>query len=99
VIENPRSAELAAWLEARGIDVHSIGVDVDERYCLVRHQDRWHVYYSERGQRSGERVFTDEVAACRALLADIPGRPRRQGATPLLGLQPEVISRPDSTVW
>ncbi|GIH25202.1 hypothetical protein Aph01nite_35120 [Acrocarpospora phusangensis] len=73
MIENPRSAELAAWLEARGIgnDVHSIGADVDERYCLVRHQDRWHVYYSERGQRGNERVFTDEGAACRALLADL----------------------------
>jgi hypothetical protein len=63
--------ELADWLAARGIDVHSIGVDTDERYCLVRHQDLWHVYYSERGQRSNERIFTDEASACRALLTDI----------------------------
>ena len=29
---------------------------------------RWSVYYSERGQRSGERIFDSEDEACRYLL-------------------------------
>lgn len=62
---------LAAHLASLRIDVHSIGRDLDERYCLVERPDGWHVYYSERGQRSGLRVFGDEDAACRALLRDV----------------------------
>lgn len=40
-----------------------------EKYVL--NQDaggRWSVYYSERGQKSGERIFDSEDAACRHLL-------------------------------
>ncbi|GLX93063.1 MULTISPECIES: hypothetical protein [Herbidospora] len=65
------AADLAAHLASLGIDVHSIGRDLDERYCLVAASDGWHVYYSERGQKSGLRVFRDEDAACRALLRDV----------------------------
>ncbi|WP_062432889.1 hypothetical protein [Herbidospora daliensis] len=65
------AADLAAHLASLGVDVHSIGRDLDERYCLVEAPDGWHVYYSERGQKSGLRIFRDEDAACRALLRDV----------------------------
>jgi hypothetical protein len=37
----------------------------DESYVLEKKNDHsWNVYYSERGQRTGERFFTSEEEAC-----------------------------------
>jgi hypothetical protein len=40
----------------------------NEKYTLDQAGAEWSVYYSERGQKSGERVFDREDAACRYLL-------------------------------
>lgn len=40
----------------------------NEKYTLDQAGKKWSVYYSERGQRSGERVFDSEDEACRYLL-------------------------------
>lgn len=40
----------------------------NEKYTLDQTGAKWSVYYSERGQKSGERVFDSEDAACRYLL-------------------------------
>jgi hypothetical protein len=62
--------ELSRLLRSLGLptDAYSISSDRDETYCLVVEDGRWHVYYSQRGNRSNERVFQDEAAACQALL-------------------------------
>lgn len=40
-----------------------------ERYCLEHRVDGWAVYYSERGQRTGETVFDSEQEACDKLFS------------------------------
>jgi hypothetical protein len=40
----------------------------NEAYAIEQVHDRWQVYYSERGQRSGLREFSNESDACRELL-------------------------------
>jgi hypothetical protein len=64
------TAQLAARLQAERVPAgtYSIGADANESHCLVLEEGRWHVYYSERGHRNDERVFTNESQACRALL-------------------------------
>ncbi|TCM42506.1 hypothetical protein [Kribbella sp. VKM Ac-2568] len=62
--------ELSALLQSKGVpaDAYSIGSDSNESYCLLLEQGSWHVYYSERGNRNEERVYTSEADACQALL-------------------------------
>ena len=36
----------------------------DETYCLEYKFGQWSYFYSERGQRSGEKVFSNECEAC-----------------------------------
>ena len=63
-------ADLRAELERRNIPTfaYSIGRDENETFCLVSEPDGWHVYYSERGHRNLETVFSSESAACDELL-------------------------------
>ncbi len=61
--------ELKQKLHNEGVpsDLYSllIGGYPNEAYCLVRNSiDDWEVYYSERGQKSGERHFQIESEAC-----------------------------------
>jgi hypothetical protein len=35
-----------------------------EKYCLSNEGINWSVYYSERGQRTGEKLFSSESQAC-----------------------------------
>lgn len=61
---------LRGELQRRGIPkfAYNIGKDEDETYCLIEEPDGWHVFYSERGKRIDEQVFSSEVAACDELL-------------------------------
>ena len=65
-------ADLQALLAERKILPRAyslIGGLPSEQYVLEEQDgERWAVYYSERGERSGERVFETEDAACRYLL-------------------------------
>jgi len=36
----------------------------NETYCIEEVDGNWHVYYSERGTRTGNRVFDNEQEAC-----------------------------------
>ena len=62
-------SELRATLEAVGVpaEAYSIGRNENESYCLVEEAGLWHVFYSERGNRNDEAVFTDENNACQNL--------------------------------
>lgn len=62
---------LREQLDSIGIDPEAYSLDGGlpvEKYCLEDRRSSWAVYYSERGLRSGERVFTSEDEACRYLL-------------------------------
>jgi hypothetical protein len=39
-----------------------------EQYCMSNDRSLWCVYYSERGQRTGERCFDGEDEACAYML-------------------------------
>lgn len=59
-------SELKRILEAEGFrqDVYSLtGGLPNEAYCLENRGYEWAVYYSERGERSGERIFFSESEA------------------------------------
>jgi hypothetical protein len=62
--------ELRASLQHHDIPAiaYSLGRDKNESYCLVMEDDRWHVYYSERGNRNAETMFASESDACKELL-------------------------------
>lgn len=48
----------------------------DERCCLTHNEPWWSVFYSERGERRGERRFAREDEACEALLARLLTDPK-----------------------
>jgi len=59
-------SELQEKLNTLGIDESSycIGSGVeDEQYCIEIIEEKWHYYYSERGQRTGEITFNNENEA------------------------------------
>lgn len=47
-----------------------------QHFGIVREDDGWHVYYSERAQHTHEVVFADEHAACTNLLSELGRDPR-----------------------
>ena len=68
---------LIAALDAAHVSASSYWLDgglPSERYCIEKRTSGWAVYYSERGQRTGETLFEEEDEACgeiyRMLLAD-----------------------------
>ena len=70
--------ELSQRLVAEGIraDAYSLdGGDLSERLVLEDARRSWNVYYSERGQRTGERHFDSEEAACNYFLRTILASP------------------------
>ena len=74
---------LQALLQAENVAEDQYELDgqfCDECLCLEELNGSWHVYYAERGLRSGERAFESEDDACqfmaRRLLAD-PSTRRR----------------------
>lgn len=36
----------------------------NESFCLYENRNKWEVYYSERGQKSGLMIFLSEEEAC-----------------------------------
>jgi hypothetical protein len=51
------------------------GGHMPETYTLSERDDRWVVYYSERGLESGKREFATESEACQNLLNQIMNDP------------------------
>ena len=43
----------------------------DERLCLIYANSIWQVYYSERGKKSGLKIFETETEACEYFLHKI----------------------------
>ncbi|WP_084781651.1 hypothetical protein [Paenibacillus sp. D9] len=59
--------ELESRLTSENIqrDVYSLkGGLPNEAYCISESNGTWEVYYSERGGKSGLRVFQNEEEAC-----------------------------------
>ena len=75
----PRTlADLKAAFDREGIDPRSYSFTSDgigEVYRIETSRDpkgaRWHVYYAERGLRTGEQIFRSEAEACALLYEKI----------------------------
>ena len=67
--------QLQAKLDAEGVNPRAYsltGGDYDERYVLsLEASGRWIIYFSERGERTGERVFSSEAEACEEFLKTV----------------------------
>jgi hypothetical protein len=46
-----------------------------EKYCLSNQGSKWSVYYSERGEKTGENVFSNESKACEYFLNELKNDP------------------------
>lgn len=70
--------ELKKELENLGINgqTYSLCSDIgDEKYCLERTGGKWYYYYSERGQKTGERSFDNESDACEHMYSILESDP------------------------
>lgn len=59
--------ELVKRLEMEGIpdDLYRLNGGLpNEAFCLNRNEQKWETYYSERGSKSGLKVFDEEEEAC-----------------------------------
>ncbi len=67
--------ELKKQLDAIGVpdDLYSllIGGFPNEAYCLIKNEDGWEVYYSERGEKSDIQQFASESEACEYMLEEL----------------------------
>ncbi len=43
----------------------------DERFCLIRQEDKWNVYYSERGKKTTDLFFDTESDALAYILKEL----------------------------
>lgn len=48
-----------------------IGGFPNEAYCLIKNEDGWEVYYSERGEKSDIQQFASESEACEYMLEEL----------------------------
>jgi hypothetical protein len=69
---------LAAILEAEGYPSSSYAIGRggkyrDQAFVLDRWSNRWVVYYTERGGKTGIRKYVSQDSACRDLLARLRG--------------------------
>ena len=66
--------ELKQVFESKGIseNMYSLkGGLPNEIYCIEKIDDVWEVYYSERGSKTGLKVFITEDEACQYLLKQV----------------------------
>ena len=60
--------ELQNKLKEEGVPANMysllIGGFPNEAYCLIKKEDGWEVYYSERGKKRSTKQFARESAAC-----------------------------------
>ncbi len=59
--------DLLSALDAAGVAKAAYAIDNDyanEAYVLTKDGSLWAVYYSERGLKTGLRLFSDQEAAC-----------------------------------
>jgi hypothetical protein len=70
--------ELAAKLSACRVpkDKYSLSGGLpNEKYCIEHVDGKWRVYYSERGSRSGLRIFDSEQEACDYFFEEVTWQP------------------------
>ena len=68
--------ELEKKLREEGVRVDSYSLNgglPNEAYCLNRTESGWEVYYSERGNKTGLKVFDNESDACGYLFQLLAG--------------------------
>lgn len=63
-------SELKKALDKAGISPKSYCLEggwPSEEYCIEENYGKWSVYYSEHGQKTGEKLFYSESDACEYL--------------------------------
>ncbi len=61
-------------------DSYSLGGGLyNERLCLERKNNRWFVYYSEKGIRTNEKDFLMEEVACQYFYEELERMVKRSG--------------------
>jgi len=71
---NMSISELKNKLSSLGVNQNSYSLSgglPNEKYCFTNESGKWFVYYSERGQRTGESIFTHEKEECEFLLGTL----------------------------
>ena len=65
--------ELLPYLKKKQIpeDVYSISRVKDETICIIRENNVWSIFYSERGQRINAANFMNEQSACKHFLLEV----------------------------
>jgi hypothetical protein len=74
--------ELKERLSEKGVSEFAysfFGDGIGECYVLSKEENRWLVYYSERGHRNGLRGFDTEEEACQHLLNTVLADPATRG--------------------
>ena len=60
---------LLEWEVQENLYSIMVGGLPNERLCLVKNSDKkWEIYYSERGRKSGLKLFESEEEACEYFL-------------------------------
>lgn len=67
--------ELQALLEGAGVptelyNLNENGRD-DERFCLIKKENQWQVYFSERGIKTIDKSFNTEAEACQFIYGQL----------------------------
>ncbi len=76
-----RSEFLAATARLHiAADAYDLAGAGNECYALASEGGRWSVYYSERGHRNDEQVFSVESAALEELLRRLENDPTTRGS-------------------
>ena len=70
-------AALTEYLKGRRFNplTYSLLKDDNESYVLLEERGRWSVYYSERGHRVREKLFSSQADACEELLQRLENDP------------------------
>lgn len=45
----------------------------DERFCLLKKENQWQVYFSERGIKTTDKIFATESEACQFIYEQLVG--------------------------
>jgi hypothetical protein len=68
-VEELRAVVLRRGIRTSAVRLGNDAIDAAEYYCISKEGEGWAVYYYERGNRNGLRLFHSESDACSHLLS------------------------------
>lgn len=66
-------AEIIDFFKKNNIPKNSYSIDEvnNETLCLIKENEKWIIFYSEKGGRTDPEYFDDEESACNAFLFEV----------------------------